>query len=119
MKKLSILLLSIFAVILMSCSGSDRYRGAWKATDPNGSKYDIIFDAKNLSITDTTGKSQKFDYTQNSVEFKNSVENYGLNLGNGTSLKIIFPNSSQESLGLIKDEAGNVMYTISRTTYIR
>lgn len=119
MKKLSILLLSIFTIILISCSGSDRYRGAWKATDPKGLRYDIIFDAKSLSITDTTGKSQKFDYTQNSVEFKNSVENYGINLANGTTLKLTFPDSKQESVGLIKDEAGNVMYTINRTTYLR
>ncbi|MES2134258.1 MAG: hypothetical protein V4506_18070 [Bacteroidota bacterium] len=119
MKKLSILLLSIFAVILIGCSGSDRYRGAWKATNPDGLKYDIIFDTKSLTINDTTGKSQKFDYTQNSVEFNNSVENYGINLGNGTKLKLTFPDSKQESLGLIKDEAGNVMYTISRSAYIR
>ncbi len=119
MKKLSILLLGIFTVILIGCSGSDRYRGAWKATDAEGVKFDLFFDAKSLTVTDSTGKSQKFDYTQNSIEFKNSVENYGIQLGNGTSYKIVFPDSNKESFGLIKDEAGNSLYTISRTVYIR
>lgn len=118
MKKLISLTLVIFAVILIGCSGSETYRGSWKATNLNGSKSELIFDEKTLTIKDSLGKSVKFDYTQNSVNISNSVETYGIKLGDGRGYQINFPRANDESIGLIKDENGNPIYAISRKDYI-
>ncbi|REG96385.1 hypothetical protein [Flavobacterium aquicola] len=119
MKKISITLLAILSVILVGCSGSDTYRGSWKATDSKGGKFEIFFDAKNFTVKNSSGKSEKYDYTQNSVEIENSVTTYGIQLGDGRGYQINFPNADNETLGLIKDENGNPIYTISRKDYIK
>jgi hypothetical protein len=119
MKKVSITLLAIFAVILVGCSGSDTYRGSWKATDSKGAKFELFFDAKNFTVKDSSGKSEKYNYSQNSVEIENSVATYGIQLGDGRGYQINFPNADNETFGLIKDENGNPIYTISRKDYIK
>lgn len=119
MKKVSITLLAILAVIVVGCSGSDTYRGSWKATDSKGAKFELFFDAKNFTVKDSSGKSEKYDYSQNSVEIENSVATYGIQLGDGRGYQINFPNADNETLGLIKDENGNPIYTISRKDYIK
>ena len=119
MKKVSLTLLLILAVILVGCSGSDTYRGSWKATDSKGAKFELFFDAKSFTVKDSSGKSEKYDYSQNSVEIENSVATYGIQLGDGRGYQINFPNADNETLGLIKDENGNPLYTISRKDYIK
>lgn len=119
MKKISITLLAILSVILVGCSGSDTYRGSWKATDSKGAKFEIFFDAKNFTVKNNSGKSEKYDYTQNSVVIENSVTTYGIQLGDGRGYQINFPNAENETLGFIKDENGNPIYTISRKDYIQ
>ena len=118
MKKFKIFSLAVLTSILVSCSGSDTYRGLWKATDPNGNKFDITFDAKSFVIKDTLGKSNRYEYTQNSVKTENSVETYGIKLEDGRGYLINFPNAKDESVGLIFDENGKGLYTISRDNYI-
>jgi hypothetical protein len=111
----------IFAVVAMcmiACSGSDAYRGAWKAMDADGFKYEITFDAKNFSIKDSTGKASSYNYSQNSVEIKNGAKNYGIQVSDGRGYKINFPKANDESIGLIKDENGNPIYTIGRNSYV-
>ncbi len=119
MKKVSIKLLAILTVLLVGCSGSETYRGSWKATDSKGAKFELFFNAKNFTVKDSLGKSEKYDYSQNSVEIKNSVATYGIQLGDGRGYQINFPNANNETLGLIKDENGNPLYTISRKDYIK
>lgn len=118
MKNLKIFSLVVLLSILVSCSGSDTYRGLWKATDPNGNKFEINFDAKSFVIKDTLGKSNSYEYTQNSVKTENSVETYGIKLDDGRGYQINFPNAKDESVGLIFDQNGKGLYTISRNAYI-
>ena len=119
MKKVSIFSLLLVIITMISCSGSDTYRGSWKALDVEGNKFEIIFDAKSFVIKDSLGKSTKFEYTQNSVKTENFVETYGIKLSDGRGYQINFPNSKDESIGLIFDENGNGLYTISRKDYIK
>jgi len=119
MKKIGIVCLVILITTLISCSGSETYRGMWKATDPNGHKFEINFDAKSFTIKDSLGKSNKYEYTQNSVKTENFVETYGIKLSDGRGYQINFPNSKDESIGLIFDENGNGLYTISRNDYTK
>ncbi|MEL1252506.1 hypothetical protein AAEO57_01855 [Flavobacterium sp. DGU38] len=119
MKKISVALLGILAVILVGCSGSDTYRGSWKATDSNGAKFELFFNAKDFTVRNSTGKKEKFEYSQNSVQIENSVSTYGIQLADGRNYQINFPKSDDESIGLIKDGNGTPLYVISRKDYIK
>lgn len=117
MKKF-ILIATLFATFLCACSGSDVFRGEWKAVSIDGQKFEINFDAKNFSITDSVGNASSFGYTQNSVNIVNSTKTYGITLQDGRAYQITFRNSADESIALIKDENGAPLYSISRNEYI-
>ena len=117
MKKTKLILIAVIAVILGACSGSDTYRGNWKATNDKGAHVDIVFGENEFSITEN-GKTKKFEYTQNSVNTENSVETYGIKLDDGRSFKIHFPNGDDESKGTILDANGRPLYIISRNGYV-
>lgn len=118
MKKLTYLFIGIVAFIMISCSGSDTYRGDWKALDENGNHYDIHFDAKNFKFTPEDGETKEYKYTQHSVNISNSVETYGIKLDDGRSFQINFPIADDESKGAILDANGVVIYTIGRKDYV-
>lgn len=111
------LALSLCTILLASCSGSDTYRGDWKATDPDGTHYDIHFDAENFSIT-MEGERKEFVYSQNQINISNGVETYGITLDDGRTCQIHFPIASDESVGVMYDGAGQLIFTISRHEYL-
>ena len=119
MRKIKIFSFTLLIATFISCSGSDTYRGLWKATDLNGNKFEITFDAKSFIIKDSLGNCNKYNYTQNSVKTENYVETYGIKLSDGRGYLINFPNSKDESIGLIFDENGSGLYAISRNNYIK
>lgn len=119
MKKLTSSLYAAFLFFLFSCSGSDAYRGMWKAMDKDGTKFEITFDANSFIVKDSIGQNTKFDYTQNSVNIENYIETYGIQLKDGRTFQINFPYKNDESQGFIKDGNGNPIYTISRDTYVK
>ncbi|WBV61823.1 hypothetical protein PFY12_06790 [Chryseobacterium camelliae] len=115
MKKFIVLFLLSF--ILFSCEGSESYQGNWKAVDKNGNKFEIAFKPKSFSVKDSVGKIVQYDYSQNSVKYENTVETYGIRLKDGRGYQIYFP-KNDESAGLILDENGSPVYTISRTQFL-
>ena len=126
MKKTKFTLIAIITLIIVGCSGSDTYRGNWKATNEQGTALNIVFGENDFSITeyfedeagDINGKVEKFEYSQNSVSIENSVETYGIKLDDGRSFQIQFPIGNDESKGAILDANGRPLYIISRTVYI-
>jgi hypothetical protein len=118
MKKLCIALITLIAGILFSCSGSDTYRGSWKALDEKGNKFEIVFEPKAFTIKDSLGQLKRYEYTQKSYEMSNSIETYGIALEDGRAYKIHFPKPDDTSIGLIKDDNDKSLYTIGRQTYI-
>ena len=108
----------MFFVFFISCEGSDSYQGKWKALDTIGNKFEIIFTPKNFSIKDSLGKSKMYQYTQNSIKTENSISTYGILLSDGRGYQIYFPRKDK-SVGLIMDENGSQMFTISRNEYTR
>lgn len=117
MKNISIYIIVLFALIIVGCSGSDTYRGNWKATSEDGTQSDLVFGENDLSVT-VNGETKHFEYTQNSVNIKNSVETYGVKLGDGRVIQIHFPIANDESKGAILDANGRPIYIISRDAYL-
>ena len=112
-------LLGMVLISLYSCSGSDTYRGVWKALNVRGEKLEINFEAKSLTIKDSTGQIKTYNYKQNSVSIKNSVETYGIQVSDGKSYQINFPIANDETMGVIKDAAGTPLYIIGRSRYVQ
>ena len=116
MRNIKLILLICF-VILTSCEGSDSYQGNWKALDSKGKKYEITFLPNSLIIKDSIGKTTEYTYVQNAFKHENSVDTYGIRLNDGRGYEIYFP-KNDESVGLIRDENGEEMFTISRKNYV-
>ncbi len=117
MKKIKIILIVLVTLIIEGCSGSDTYRGIWKATNEEGAQLNIVFDENDFSITEN-GETKNFEYSQNSISIENSRETYGIKLNDGRSLQIHFPIGNDESKGAILDANGRPLYIISRSGYI-
>lgn len=118
MRNLTNFFLGLVLISLYSCSGSDTYRGLWKAIDERGEKFDITFDAKSFTVKDSTGKIDSYTYKQNSVSIKNSIETYGIQVSDGKSYQINFPVADDETKGVIKDASGRPLYIIGRSRYV-
>jgi hypothetical protein len=103
---------------LVGCSGSDVYRGAWKAMDRNGNKWDIVFDAKSFTLKNAKGITEKYEYTQTSVKIENSTKSYGIKLKDGRAFRITFPLPDNTSKGIISLETSEALYTIGRNEYV-
>jgi hypothetical protein len=117
MKKIIFPLLTL-VLLFASCSGSDVYRGDWKATNMEGAHADIHFEEKSMWITHADGKKSEYEYTQNEVKNENGVRTFGIKLGDGRKLQMYFPLTEDSSKGLILDANNHVLYTISRDTYL-
>ena len=117
MKKSTLILIALLTTILISCSGSDVYRGKWKATNKSGEKFEIVFKEKEFAITNN-GETKSFEYKQMSINIENSVETYGIKLEDGRSLHIQFPIGSTETKGAILDANKRPVYIIDRNNYI-
>lgn len=112
-------MLVLLFLLMIGCSGSGTYRGAWKALDADGRQFEIVFEAKHFTIKDAEGKTKEYKYTQNSVSIKNAVETFGINLSDGRHYKINFPIAKDESMGLIMDANSNVVYTIGKNKFVK
>lgn len=119
MKKLIYLFSLLTIFIVTACSGSDTYRGDWKAMDGDGKKYDLHFDAKTFTWTPIGGEKETHDYTQNSVNISNGVETYGIKVDGGKGFQIQFPLPDDETKGAVIDANGKVLYTIGRKDYVQ
>jgi hypothetical protein len=119
MRKAINLLLGLVLISLYSCSGSDTYRGPWKAINEKGEKFDITFEAKRFTVKDSSGKINTYQYKQNSVSIQNAVETYGIQVSDGRAYLINFPIANDETKGVIKDAAGMPIYLIGRTAYVK
>lgn len=102
---------------LMACEGSDTYRGTWKAVDMGGAKLELTFDAKELAIKDITGKKTAFPYTQHSVKINNAIKTYGIQLGDGRTFFLLFPNPQDQTIAIFEDGQQKPVYALSRNGY--
>lgn len=119
MRKAINIILGLVFISLCSCSGSDTYRGTWKAINEKGEKFEIVFEAKSFTFKDSTGDVKTYKYKQNQVSIQNGVETYGIQVSDGKSYQINFPIANDETKGAIKDGSGVLIYLIGRDRYIK
>lgn len=115
MKKL--ILFFTICCLLWACEGSESYQGTWKAMNSKNEKFEITFTPTAFSIKDSLGQIKTYQYTQNAIKSENSAETYGIQINDGRGYQIFFP-VKDESIGLILDENGSQMFTISRKKHI-
>ncbi len=118
MKNIKHILVLFILVLLTACSGSETYRGDWKAINAVGEKYTVTFSENSFVVTAEDGEATTFKYTQNKVNITNGVETYGIKLDDGRNYQLNFPLADDESVGVLLDANNNVLYSISRTDYI-
>ena len=119
MRKTINFLLGLVLISLCSCSGSDTYRGLWKAINEQGEKFDITFEAKSFTVKDSSGQVKTYKYRQNSVSIHNSAKTYGIQVSDGSAYLINFPIANDETKGAIQDATGRPVYIIGRGKYIK
>ena len=110
-------ILILFLITFSACEGSDSYQGNWKALDSNGEKCEITFSPNTISIKESSGKANDYEYTQNRYSSENSIETYGIQLNDGRVYQIYFP-KKDKSVALILGENGKQLYTISRSKFL-
>lgn len=64
------------SLLLSACSGSEAYRGEWKAMAPDGSKAEISFAEKSFTVKDEKGAQTVYEYTQNEYQYENGRTSY-------------------------------------------
>lgn len=111
MRKINLLLIATFVILLSGCSGSDTYRGKWFALGPNDEQLEIVFEGQKFTVIEADSE-KVYDYTQNSVKMENSAETYGITTGEGKVFRLHFPNDVTK--GAFLDENGQILYMISR-----
>ena len=79
------------ALLLGACSGSESYRGEWKAVASDGSKAEITFAKKSFTIKDEKGKETVYEYTQNQYKLESGRTSYGIDIKNASEARIVFP----------------------------
>ena len=117
MPTIKLLIAAIITSFLISCSGSSTYRGKWKAIDFEGNEVVLNFQAERFSILEG-GDSVNYEYRQQSIEIMNGVETYGIHVKDKGYLELNFPIANDESMGLIRDVNGDLIWTICRTEYL-
>lgn len=118
MKSIVLAIISAIVLVISSCSGSDVYRGIWKAVNSEGEKYELNFSETNLVVTDSLGESKDYGYKQFSVEISNGIRNYGIELSDGRSYNIIFPIPEDGSTAVIQGSNEQLLYTLGREKYV-
>lgn len=117
MKKTKRVLIAAFLLLLIACSGSDTYRGLWKATNAEGKQLDILFDEKELRISQEE-QTETYQYTQNSINISNGIKTYGIQLNDGRVFQIQFPIPDDDSKAAMLDANGSPVFIISRDEYL-
>jgi hypothetical protein len=109
----------LLLIVLSACSGSDTYRGDWKAKDISGNKWDMHFDAKTFTLKNDQGLKEQYNYSQVSVKFENSIRSYGIKLKDGRAFRITFPIPGNTDKGIIHHETtSEAVYSIGRNEYV-
>lgn len=68
------------ALLIGACSGSESYRGEWKAVASDGSKAEITFAEKSFTVKDEKGKETVYEYTQNQYKLESGRTSYGIDI---------------------------------------
>jgi uncharacterized lipoprotein YehR (DUF1307 family) len=121
MKKIKLVIVNCLFLLLYSCGSSDDYQGKWKAVNLEGEKHEITFLQKKITIREISGNTVQYSFIQTGMGHQGSTErtidNYTILLNNGAKYQIYFP-KNDETMGIILDENGAPLFTISRKDFL-
>ncbi|RXR32970.1 hypothetical protein EQG68_05620 [Flavobacterium piscinae] len=121
MEKIKLVLVNCLLLLLYSCGSSEDYQGKWKAVNLEGDKYEITFLQKKITIKEISGNTVQHTFIQTGMGHQGSTErtidNYTILLNNGAKYQIYFP-KNDETIGIILDENGVPLFTISRKDFL-
>lgn len=106
------------SLLLSACSGSEAYRGEWKAMAPDGSKAEISFAEKSFTVKDGKGAQTVYEYTQNEYQYENGRTSYGIDIKNSSEMLIIFPFKGNETRAAMTAPDNTLIYTLDRNNYV-
>ena len=118
MTKIHQLFTCLFLCLLLACSGSDTYRGNWKAVSDDGNQFDMIFQEDQMIFKMSDTDSTVFNYSQMGISIRGGRSQDIIRLEGGTRYFIQFPVDDDESKGLILDSFGEKRYSINRTNHM-
>ena len=111
------------ALLLGACSGSESYRGEWKAVASDGSKSDgskaeITFAEKSFTVKDEKGKEAVYEYTQNQYKLESGRTSYGIDIKNASEARIVFPFKGKADRATMVAPDDTILYMLDRHAYV-
>ncbi|MDO5073730.1 MAG: glycosyl transferase [Neisseria animaloris] len=115
----SLLFSGAIILLLNGCSGSETYRGTWKAMDTNNVPMEIVFEEKQFTLSDLQKNTKKtYRYSQNTIQYENGKRRYGIQVENGASFSIAFPFQNDEERAMLIAPDNTVVMTLDRTKHL-
>ena len=106
------------ALLLGACSGSESYRGEWKAVASDGSKAEITFAEKSFTVKYEKGKETVYEYTQNQYKLESGRTSYGIDIKNASEARIVFPFKGKTDRATIVAPDDTILYMLDRHAYV-
>lgn len=108
----------ILLLVFGSCSGSDEYIGNWKATNPNGEKFNIQFEPETLTIISAKHDTTIIGYNQLGYTWEGGIETFGIKLDDGRRYDVKFPVPTDSVSALILEQTQQTtLYVLHRTEF--
>ncbi len=106
------------ALLISACSGSESYRGEWKAVASDGSKAEITFAEKSFTVKDEKGKETVYEYTQNQYKLESGRTSYGIDIKNASEARIVFPFKGKTDRATMVAPDDTILYMLDRHAYV-
>lgn len=111
--------------LLVSCKPSEKYAGDWNAVSDTGEEISMHFDReeKKLTLVDSSGEEEVHEINQNSTGIKNSLQYYGIEIGEDYYYIIFKDRKDEEHAEFVKqtnyasdfdDMVGETVFKMSR-----
>ena len=106
------------ALLLGACSGSESYRGEWKAVASDGSKAEITFAKKSFTIKDEKAKKPSTNTLRTNTNSESGRTSYGIDIKNASEARIVFPFKGKTDRATMVAPDDTILYMLDRHAYV-
>lgn len=117
--------ISVVVLLVVGCKPSEKYAGDWLGVSDSGEEVSMHFDReeKQLTLVDSDGQEEVHDINQNSTGIKNSLQYFGIELGDDYYYVIFKNRKNEDEAEFVKqtnhasdfdDMAGETVFTMIR-----